>query len=188
MEVQEIQWHGPFSWPGYENQNYIDKIPDIEAVYLWTFQYLDGYLVYAAGITNSTKKRFQRHTLHYKFGDYTVLDVNAAQHGIRKEIWHGWEYAKSHQEEFQERKDEILKAVHTHLASFRIFVAQVFDKRIRARCEAAIMHNIYTSKECWAGLADKGMFLSRCYNNEIPIEVKNLCKYKIYGLPETFKI
>jgi hypothetical protein len=188
MEVQEIQWQGPFSWPGYENHNHLDKITDIEAVYLWTFQYLDGYLVYAAGITNSTKKRFQRHTLHYKSGDYTVLDIKAAEAGKRKEIWHGWEYATAHQDEFQKRKEEILKAVHEHLAAFRIFVAQVSDKRTRARCEAAIMHNIYSSEEYWAGLADKGMFLSRRYNNEIPLEVKNLSKHKIYGLPETLKI
>ena len=107
---------------------------------------------------------------------------------MRKEIWPGWQYAKEHQDEFNERKEEILKAVDEQLKSFRIFVAQVPDKRIRERFEAAIMHNIYYSKEHWSELADIGMFLKERYNAELPIEVKNICGYKMYGLPEMLEI
>jgi hypothetical protein len=35
----KIEWLGPFSWIGYERQHNLDKMPDIEGVYLWTFQY-----------------------------------------------------------------------------------------------------------------------------------------------------
>jgi len=39
IENRKIEWLGPFSWTGYENQNNFDKIPDIEGIYLWTFKY-----------------------------------------------------------------------------------------------------------------------------------------------------
>jgi hypothetical protein len=188
IKVEEIQWQGPFSWPGYENQNNLCTIPDIEGLYLFTFTYNDGYLVYAAGITNSTKKRIKRHHFEYKKGNYTVLDVSAAENGERQEIWHGWQYAKTHQEEFIQRKEEILTAVDEQLKSFRIFVAQVTDKRTRERIEAAIMHNIYYCREPWAELACRGMLLRERYNAEMPIEAKNISNYKIYGLPETLEI
>jgi len=116
------------------------------------------------------------------------MDVNAAEKGERYEIWHGWNYAKEHQEEFILRKTEILEAVDEQLKSFRIFVAKVSDKRVRARLEAAIMHNIYYCKEPWAELADRGMFLNGRYNCEMPIEVKNISNFIIYGLPDTLEI
>lgn len=188
IEVREIKWEGPFSWACYENQNNLDIIPDIEGVYLWTFKYKDGYLVYCAGITNSTKKRFRSHTLEYKSGNYTVFEVSEAERGKRKEIWHGWSYAREHRDEFNERKEEILKAVGEQLKSFRVFVAQVSDKRMRARFESAIMHNIYSSKEPWSELADRGMHLSKRKVDEIPIETKNISNFKIYGLPDILEI
>jgi hypothetical protein len=187
-EPLEIIWQGPFSWTGYESENKLDKLPDMAGVYLWTFQYNDGYLIYAAGITNSTKKRFRSHTLEYKSGNYTVLDVNAALEGVREEIWHGWKYAKTHEEEYIERKEEILKAVTEQLKYFRVFVAQISDKRTRERLEAAIMHNIYYCKEPWAELADRGMFLKGRYNAEMPLEAKSKSNFKIYGLPESLEI
>jgi len=56
IECREINWEGPFSWTGYEVHNRLEAMPELEGIYLWTFKYMDGYLVYAAGITNSTKK------------------------------------------------------------------------------------------------------------------------------------
>ncbi|MBK8503741.1 MAG: hypothetical protein IPL46_16930 [Saprospiraceae bacterium] len=73
------------------------------------------------------------------------------------EIWHGWLYTRTHREEFNERKEEILNAVEVQLKSFRVFIAQVPEIRERARFEAAIMYNIYDSKGPWAELADRGM-------------------------------
>ena len=90
IRIEDIQWQGPFSCPGYENKNGLDEVPDIEGVYLFTFKYNDGYLIYGAGHTNSTKRRLKTHVRKYKKGEYTVLDVNSAGNGIRQEIWHGW--------------------------------------------------------------------------------------------------
>jgi len=73
IETKEIKWQGPFSWTGYENQNNLDKIPDIEGVYLWTFRYRDDYIIYDAGMTSSTKKKSRSHTLKFRNGNYTVM-------------------------------------------------------------------------------------------------------------------
>ncbi|WP_051590693.1 hypothetical protein [Flavobacterium daejeonense] len=186
--TKEIEWQGPFSWLGYENQNGINKLPDIEGVYLWTFKYKDGYLIYCAGITKSTRTRFRQHTLEYKSGNYTVFNVNEAKEGKRVEIWHGWSYARAHREEFNERKEEILNAVEEQLKSFRIFVVKVPDKRERARFEAAIMNYIYGSTEIWAELADRGMALSKRWKEEPPILIKNISTVKFYGLLNTLEI
>jgi hypothetical protein len=188
IKVEEIQWQGPFSWPGYENQNNLCPIPDLEGLYLLTYTYHDGYLIYAAGITKSTKKRIQCHNREYRKGNYTVLDVHAAEKGERQEIWHGWSYARTHQEEFNERKEEILTALDKQLRSLRLFVSRVTDKRMRERFEAAIMHNIYYCKEPWSELADRGMLLKERNNDEMPVEIKNISNFKIYGLPETLEI
>ena len=187
-EIVEVNWKGPFSWTGYESENNLEKIPETEGIYLWTFKYKDGFLIYCAGITNSTKKRFRSHTLEYKSGNYTVFEVNEAENGKRKEIWHGWSYAREHREEFNERKGEILNAVENQLKSFKVFVATITDKRIRARFEAAIMNNIYSSKETWSELADRGMHLSKRKKDEEIIETKNISEHKIYGLPEILEI
>lgn len=188
IEAKEIKWQGPFSWIGYENQNNLDTIPDIGGIYLWTFKYKDGYVVYCAGITKSTKNRFRQHTLKYKSGNYTIFNVHKAELGKRVEIWHGWSYAREHRDEFNERKEEILNAVEKQLKSFRVFVAQVPEERIRARFESAIMHDIYSSKEPWAELADRGMQLSKRQKDEVPIEITNVSNSKIYGLPEVLRI
>jgi hypothetical protein len=188
IDVREIEWLGPFSWTGYENQNGLDKIPDIDGIYLWTFEHDEGYLVYCAGITKSTKKRFRQHTLEYKCGNYTVFNVAEAEKGKRVEIWHGWSYARTHREEFNERKEEILSAVESQLISFRIFIAQMPDKRERARFEAAIMHHIYSSEEPWAELADRGMALSKRRKDEIPIIIRSISNVKFYGLPKMLEI
>jgi len=188
IEIEEIFWHGPFSWPGYEKYNQLNSMPNMEGVYLWTFKYKDGYVLYSAGITNSTIKRFREHTRNYKNGEYNVIDVEAAERGERVEIWHGWQYAKMHREEFIKMKERILDAVERQLMAFRIFIAEICDKRKRERIEAALMLNIYNLQEPWAELADRGMFLKGRYNSEIPIRIKNICSNKIYGLPEILEI
>ena len=181
---ENINWQGPLSMPGYENTNGLNSIPDLEGVYLITFKFNDGYLLYGAGITNSTKRRLKEHIREYKKGNYTILDMKSAKKGIRNEIWHGWDYAKTHRKEFLDKKETILKSVDQQLSSSRIFITELKDKRLRERIEASIMNNIYNSKENWADLADRGMFLKMRYNSEMPIEANNIADNKIYGLPD----
>ncbi len=188
IENKEINWKGPFSWPGFEKENNLNTIIDVAGVYILSFEYKDGFLLYAVGITNSTRKRILTHAREYRKGNYNILDSDCARNGEREEIWHGWKYAKTHKEEFLEKKDYILEATEKQLKSFRIFIAEIPELRKRERIEAALMQNIYVSKESWSELADRGMHLKGRYNVEIPIEIQNLCKQKLYGLPNNIEI
>ena len=45
----EVVWNGPYSWPGFEDDNKLPAIPEVPGVYLQTFEYQGGYIIYAAG-------------------------------------------------------------------------------------------------------------------------------------------
>lgn len=188
IKKEDLVWQGPFSWIGYEQINESKPIPDIAGVYLFTFEYLDGYILRSVGVTNSMKRRLAQHTREYKKGNYTLLDVESAKTGLRKELWHGWQYAKEHQDTFLENKDIILEFVEKELISYRLFISEIADRRKRERIEAALLINAYSSKEPWHDLIDGGMALRGRYNYEIPIEVKNVCSHQLYGLPGTIEI
>ena len=97
----EVTWNGPYGWPSFESKNNLRPIPNIPGVYLQTFEYKGGYLIYTAGYTYRTvPERFREHTVKYLNGEYNVLDIAAAQQGIRREIWHRWGYARNHRAEF----------------------------------------------------------------------------------------
>jgi hypothetical protein len=188
IQGEDVKWVGPFSWPKYEHLTKLGSIPDVQGIYLLTFPYHEGFVLYCAGITNSTKRRLQDHTREYRKGNYTVLNVNHAIKGEREEIWHGWEYAKAHRDEFENNKNDILQAAENQLLSFRVFIAEMQDIRKRERMESAIMNHLYVSQEDWAELADRGMFLKGRYNSEMPIVINNICSSKIYGIPTTIEI
>lgn len=188
IEKENILWQGPFSWPGFEQMNKLAVIPNVAGVYLFTFEYKDGYILRSAGHTNSMKRRFFQHKREYMSGNYTVLDVKSANNGERNEIWHGWSYAKGHKDEFLRHKDYILRSVENELASYRLFITEITDKRKRERIEFSIMHDAYASKEPWGDLVDGGVALRGRYSYEIPIEAINVCPHKIYGISEIFEI
>lgn len=75
INTEKLVWQGPFSWTGYEQTNGLEPIPNIAGVYLFTFEYLDGYILRSVGITKSMKRRFAQHAREYKKGNYTLLDV-----------------------------------------------------------------------------------------------------------------
>jgi len=189
-KIIEIAWDGPFGWPTYERENNLIPIPQISGVYLQTFDHKDGYLIYAAGLTRrKIPSRFKEHTRKYMNGEYNVLDISVAQQGIRREIWHGWSYARQHQAEFEERKSIILDAVHKQLAGFRIFVADLGkEKRVHERLEAAIMNNLYKQPSPISNIPDRGMQLASRWDTERIIIAKNNCKSVLYGLPTSLEI
>ena len=188
IKTEDLIWQGPFSCIGYDQINESKPIPDIAGVYLCTFEYLDGYILRSVGVTNSIKRRLTQHTREYKKGNYTLLDVESAKNGVRKELWHGWQYAKEHQNILLENKDVILELAEKELIAYRLFISEVADQRKRERMEAAIVMNAYTLKKPWADLIDGGMALRGRCNYEMPIEIKNICKHRLHGLPETIEI
>ena len=133
------------------------------------------------------KRRFLQHGREYKIGNYTLLDVEYAKIGIRKEIWHGWQYAKAHQSQFFEFEDRILKFIEKNWEPTKYLLLRLTTNE-RERLEAAILINIYASKELWADLVDGGMNIRSRYNYEVPIQIRNICEQKIFGLPGIVEI
>ncbi len=188
ITYENIKWEGPFAWPRFETKNNLKCLPDGAGIYLFTYDYKDGFIVRSCGITNSFKRRFSQHTREYRKGNYTVLDVNYAQRGERKELWHGWGYAKQHRKEFFEHEEQIMQFINIELEAFRLFIALEDDRRKRERIEFAIMHHIYGAKQSWSDLVDGQMALRGRANSEIPVKATNVSEYKIFGLPKEIEV
>lgn len=184
-------WNGPFSWPGYENINGLPKLPKQSGVYLQTFEYKGGYIIYGAGLTRrNVGVRFKQHDRNYLNAEYHVLDTESAKKGVRKLIWAGWTHATAHKKRVEARREPFIKAVRKQLSGFRIFVANLETAgRLHERLESSIMDALYASKSVHVRkLPDKGMQLSRRKGTEPIIRVKNVSKVTLYGLPETLEI
>ena len=190
IEVIQATWIGPYSWPGFETEGDVQPVPHLPGLYLQTFEYQDGYMIYAAGLTRRpVPTRLTEHVRKYMNGEYNVLDVASAQKGIRKEIWHGWGYAKEHRNEFEEKKPVILDAVRTQLEGFRIFIADVGEEpRILERLEASIMDNLYSQPSPFCDIPDRGMFLSPRLDSEEPVVFESNSHVKIHALPKRLEI
>jgi hypothetical protein len=185
-----LNWLGPFAWPGFEATNGLPQLPPVVGVYLWTFQNGEDFVAYGAGITaRRIAVRLREHTRKYLNGEYTVLDVPAARQGVRKEIWHGWGYARAHRHQFLERQTEITDAAKSQLGAFRIFVADPgHDRRLLHRTEAAIMGLLYDQPRPFSDLPDRGMALAGRHEDEPPIHVTSNTPHHLHGIPRTFDI
>ena len=155
-----------------------------------TVEYLNGYLIYGAGITRRPiPSRFHEHTRKYMSGDYTILDITAMKQGIRKEIWHGWGWSPEKRTDYKSRKVTIDDAAHQQLAGFRIFVANVENQpRILERLEASIMNRLYQEPSPLCDIPDKGMMLAPRWESEGIVVVKNECAATLHGLPRHLEI
>ena len=183
----DVLWTGPYSWPEYESKTALPPIPRQPGAYLMTVEYLNGYLIYAAGITRRpVPTRFREHTRKYTSGDYTVLDIDAMRLGQRVEVWHGWGWTPEKREDFERQQAIILAATRKQLEGFRIFVAAIGNQpRILDRLEGAIMNSLYMQPSPFSTIPDKGMYLAPRWANEPVILAKNSCAAILHGLPAT---
>ena len=188
IERLNVDWKGPYSWPKFEEVNDLPQMPDVEGVYLFSFTFKNGYLVTGVGVTNSTVKRIKQHNREFKKGNYTILNVESVKIGERKEIWHGWKYAKENQLEFNEKREAIYSSLNLYLSEMKLFIAEQSHKRLRERTEAAIVYGLYVSKQPWSEVIDRGMYLNGRYNSEMPILTINHFEKPIFGLPEELEI
>ena len=188
--VINVLWTGPYSWPKFESKTRLSPIPKHSGAYLMTFEYLNGYLIYAAGITRRpVPTRFREHTQKYLSGDYNILDVAAVKQGKRKEIWHGWGWSPEKRVEFENRKQVILDAANAQLEGFRIFVADIGNQpRILERLEASIMNWLDEQPPPFCDIPDKGMMLSRRWETESVIVAINKCAATLHRLPDRLEI
>lgn len=186
----DIEWTGPYAWPKFETESNLPAIPKHPGVYLQTSAYENGYIIYAAGITRRPiPQRFREHTKKYLSGDYTILDMDAMKHGVRKEIWHGWGIGRQRRDEYERRKSELLEAARKQLSEFRIFVADVStEPRILERIEGAIMYTLYENTHPFCDIPDRGMQLSPRWKRESPITAFMRCPVELYGIPKQLEI
>jgi hypothetical protein len=186
----QVSWLGPYSWPGFGEINGLPELPPFPGVYLWTVQYLSGYLIYAAGLTHRRfRDRINEHTGKYLAGYYTVLDISDMQLGRRSEVWHGWGWTPAKRAQFAMRKTEIREAANRQLAGFRVFVANVETSgRVLERLEAAIMNQVYHEASPLCDIPDRGMMLAPRWETEEPIAAWNVCGSTLHGLPPSFTI
>jgi hypothetical protein len=205
MEQKEITWEGPFTWDYIENIKKSD-LPDIpkvlntEGIYIFTFRFNGGYVVYWPGVTYTRPliERLQEHPPKFRTGQYNVLDIDCALKGERQVIWDGWPpKGKEREYKLKFKADEKnLEAAKNQLRATNIFVTGIPGKdsenqRLRKRIESSIANNLYNSKESWAKLIDKEMNVDYPIwtdHGEEPIEIKNICEHEIYGLPEILKL
>lgn len=154
-------------------------------------------MLYAAGVSESIKKRIPQHRTKFENGLYNILDMSFAKNGERVEVWKGWpskkippewmteeeweKYTtqKEREEQYKKRfKDNNLgEKAEEQLSETYIFIAEIPKDKIRYayRMEAALMHDLVYSDKPWADLADRGMALNGVrYNNECPILAKNI--------------
>lgn len=186
----EIRWTGPYGWPKYEHENRLPSVPKHPGVYLWTVEYQDGYLIYAAGLTRrSIPIRLREHTRNFLNGEYNVLDIDMMQQGVRKEIWRGWGWSPTKQAEYKKKKQIIYDAARRQLAGFRIFVVDVGTQpRLLERLEASIMATLYKQPAPFCDIPDKGMMLAPRWDSENPIIVKSKCTTTLHGIPLMLEI
>ena len=188
--TMDIEFTGPYSWPKLDVERILPNVPTHPGIYLMTVDYIEGFLIYAAGITRRTiPKRLYEHTIKYMDGDYNVLETESMQQGIRKVVWHGWGWTSEKKATFEKRKAFILDAVHKQLACFRIFVADIgTEPRILERLEASIMNNLYQQPLPLCDIPDRGMMLAPRWDSEKPILVRTKCEANLYGLPRQIEI
>lgn len=197
IEIQ-LNWNGPYAWPNVKTNDNLIRFEDSNhlqssGVYLWTVEFSGKYLTYTAGQTRrSFITRFKEHTQAHNKGFFTVFDKEEMKQGRRVEIWHGFFTRKRQPEkeqEFKRRREEIIKAVDEQLASFRIFVAPLeSESRMLKRIEGGIMNILYQAPSPISDIPDRGMSLSRRWENEKPVLVRNNGGSMFHGLPEEFEI
>ena len=185
--TMHLVWEGPYAWPGFESAGSLPPLPKSPGVYIQACDYKGGYLILGCGITRRpVAHRLREHTRKFLNGEITVLDIPAAQAGIRREIWHGWGEARRRRDEFENRKGEIQEAARQHLAGIRIFLADPSgggkDSRLRERFEAALMDDLYKHAPPICDLPDRGTLQMRRRPEETPVLVSNSSSSHLHGL------
>jgi hypothetical protein len=197
-EQLDLQWHGPFLWPGVTAMGGFERLENSwvageSGIYLWTVPYDRGYLIYAAGQTKRpVMTRLKEHSNAHRNGFFTIFDMDELERGHRVEIWHGSfgkKLTPERRRDFNERREEIRRAAQEQIGRFRVFVGPVRpDRRLLARMEAGVMDSLYAAPAPFSEVPDRGMSLSRRSRSEPPIRVNNRNAGELHALPESMSV
>lgn len=182
----DLSWAGPYRWPFKGTQ-----FPEWPGAYLHTYEYQDGFLIYAAGITRRPmRERFREHTRSTLNGCFSLLDLELLAQGIRCEIWQGTLWQRCNpitKKEFESRG--LRDVARLQMESSRIFAAEVSTApRILERLEAELMRQLYAADPPFCDIPPRGMRLSSRRPHEVPISVHATYPRKVFALAEDFCI
>lgn len=183
-----LEWQGPFKWPKHRND-----LPACAGAYLWAYDYLDSYLVYAVGITRRPfSSRFAEHTKSFHDGVFSLYDLEQLSQGVKRTIWKGQLWKKRDQkmqQEFESRKTQLHLLANQQMQACRIFACECTTKpRILERLEAEMMRQLYTAEKPFSDIPPKGMRLSPRWPSEPVINVTALFPANLRGLLNRFTI
>jgi hypothetical protein len=187
-----INWQGPFSLLHPDTDSCFD-CPAVNepGVYLWTYQYHDGYLIYFAGITvmQSFAQRLKDNRRHLFRGEWTILDAASAEQGLRKELWHGTDW-KGHDSperkaEGRRRAAEIEGMARAMMGRMRVYLGPLpREQRIIERVAAGIMRQVQDCGAPFNQLPDTGMQLLPRRPNEPSITVYSHAPVKFHCIAD----
>lgn len=188
----QLDWQGPFTYQRAVGESCFDSWAAKEpGVYLWTFEYRDGYLIYIPGLTMASfAERLGAYINLFRQGKYTILNGLSAQRGIRDEIWHGllWDKTPGRKEMFSSRQVEYERAADEMMSKMRIFLAPLrAERRVVPRIEAAIIDILYSGVGPVHDLPDKGMHREPRQLIEEPFTVRSNAHVLLHGLPSSFE-
>lgn len=180
METVSFDILGPFGWPGREGR--LPAFPALPGVYLMTVEHRDGFLPYGVGITRRPMRaRFAEHTRRYLGGKYNILDVDAANAGVRMVLWEGWGWTDAKRADYLARKADIDALADRHMAGTRVFMIDMgTTRRLLERMEASVANHFYKTDE---SLFDRGMLCMARRDDEVPMSAQLACTNRLYGLP-----
>ena len=187
-----LDWQGPFTYARSDSNSFLgSSAANKPGVYLWTFEYRDGYLIYIPGYTmTSFTSRLSAYRNLFRAGKYTILDGLSAQRGTRNEIWHGlnWDKRPGRKEEFLSNRVYYEGAADKMMGTMRIFLAPLPPEgRVPARAEAAIINILYSSVGPVHDLPDTNMQRSPRRPTETPFMGHSNAHVILHGLPEHFE-
>jgi hypothetical protein len=183
-----------YPWLSGEGQSVLDPaIGAAAGVYAFAFDAPDGFVVYVVGETaRSFAVRLREHTTAYLAGTYTLIDPDAAAAGQRVELWRGLWFMRDAWKRLPEllaRGDRHFAEVERVLRAYRVFLLPIEgNKRLGERIEATLAEALYSDRNPYAAIPDRGMALRPRRRGETPITLRLKSQCRLVGVPSELNV
>lgn len=138
---------------------------------------------YIGETSTSFYQRTKEHVIQQLGGNYSILDPDALQRGVRSVVWAGlWRAGTRDQiPSFLARHDELSPITRRYLLAHRLLLAPLAcDRRVRQRIEASIAVAVHASEP---RLVASGVRYRGRRSDEEPIHVTITSDCEVRGLP-----
>lgn len=186
----EIEFFGPFSWPGADDAPSIftQEVARQPGIYLWAVRATNGYLIWYVGETGREfKLRLLEHYQEHAAGMYHLYEPGSLAFGSKVEIWPG-RYDSANRKSIAEciaAFPSLSGSIHTLTSMYRFFVAPLAcEPRMRKRIESAIADALYACSGVVGEFQERGIRYHRRSPHEEPVRVTIRAGGELLGLPE----